>query len=77
MPPLVKTPSGYVQQSPWLTIAHKQLELMGRYMVVGVTPAARTRVMAGSPITAGPALRIERSSSRRRSMGSPEGRNGK
>ena len=28
-PPLVKTPSGYIQQSPWLTIAHKQLELMG------------------------------------------------
>jgi P27 family predicted phage terminase small subunit len=46
-PPLVKTPSGYVQQSPWLTIAHKQLELMGRYMVeLGMTPAARSRVMA-------------------------------
>ena len=41
-PPLVKTPSGYIQQSPWLTIAHKQLEIMGRYMVeLGLTPAAR------------------------------------
>ena len=46
-PPLVKTPSGYVQQSPWLAIANKQLELMGRYMVeLGLTPAARSRVMA-------------------------------
>ena len=44
-PPLVKTPSGYVQQSPWLTIANKQLELMGRYMVeLGLTPAARSRL---------------------------------
>jgi P27 family predicted phage terminase small subunit len=50
-PPLVKTPSGYVQQSPWLTIAHKQLELMGRYMVeLGLTPAARSRVMSDAPI---------------------------
>jgi P27 family predicted phage terminase small subunit len=44
-PPLVKTPSGYIQQSPWLLIANKQLELMGRYMVeLGLTPAARSRV---------------------------------
>ena len=32
-PTLFKTPSGYVQQSPWLGIVNKQLELMGRYMV--------------------------------------------
>jgi len=56
-PPLVKTPSGYVQQSPWLTIAHKQLELMGRYMVeLGLTPAARSRMHAGAAI--GPAIVI-------------------
>ena len=49
-PPLVKTPSGYVQQSPWLTIANKQLELMGRFMTeLGMTPAARSRVTAGDP----------------------------
>jgi P27 family predicted phage terminase small subunit len=50
---LYKTPSGYVQQSPWLGIVHKQLELMGRYMVeLGMTPAARSRVsvpLAGAP----------------------------
>ena len=62
----MKTPSGYIQQSPWLGIANKQLELMGRYMVeLGLTPAARSRVMADSPL--GPRcvvstepLRIER-----------------
>jgi P27 family predicted phage terminase small subunit len=44
-PMLFKTPSGYVQQSPWLGIANKQLELMGRYMVeLGMTPASRSRV---------------------------------
>ena len=61
-PPLVKTPSGYVQQSPWLTIVHKQLEIMGRYMVeLGLTPAARSRVMADSPIMGrGLPLQIER-----------------
>ncbi len=58
----MKTPSGYVQQSPWLTIVHKQLEIMGRYMVeLGLTPAARSRVMADSPIMGrGLPLRIER-----------------
>lgn len=50
-PPLVKTPSGYIQQSPWLLIANKQLELMGRYMVeLGLTPAARSRVSAGAGV---------------------------
>lgn len=43
-PPLLKTPSGYVQQSPWLSVANKQLEIMGRYMAeLGLTPAARSR----------------------------------
>jgi P27 family predicted phage terminase small subunit len=44
-PMLLKTPSGYVQQSPWLGIVNKQLELMGRFMVeLGMTPAARSRL---------------------------------
>lgn len=46
-PLLLKTPSGYVQQSPWLSVANKQLELMGRYMAeLGLTPASRSRVVA-------------------------------
>ncbi|MEO1276034.1 MAG: phage terminase small subunit P27 family [Pseudomonadota bacterium] len=44
-PLMLKTPSGYVQQLPWLAVANKQLELMGRYMgELGITPASRTRV---------------------------------
>jgi P27 family predicted phage terminase small subunit len=57
-PVLFKTPSGYVQQSPWLGIANKQLELMGRYMVeLGLTPASRSRVATGMEalLTIGPA----------------------
>ena len=46
-PMLIKTASGYVQQSPWLSIANKQMELMGRFMSeLGLTPAARSRVAA-------------------------------
>ena len=52
-PALYKTPSGYVQQSPWLGIVNKQLELMARFMVeMGMTPAARSRV---STLLAAPA----------------------
>ena len=44
-PMLIRMPSGYVQQSPWLSISNKQLELMGRYMTeLGLTPSARTRL---------------------------------
>lgn len=44
-PALLKAPSGYVQQSPWLSVANKQLELMGRYMSeLGLTPSSRTRL---------------------------------
>ncbi len=59
-PPLVKTPSGYVQQSPWLTVANKQLELMGRYMAeFGMTPASRSRVAAMEPHTSNLPTKIE------------------
>jgi len=50
-PVLLRTPSGYAQQSPWLSIANKQLELMGRYMAeLGLTPSARTRLDLGSDV---------------------------
>lgn len=46
-PLLIKTPSGYVQQSPWLSVANRQMELMGRYMAeIGLTPASRSRIAA-------------------------------
>jgi P27 family predicted phage terminase small subunit len=56
-PLLIKTPSGYVQQSPWLGIANRQMELMGRYMAeIGLTPASRSRVMASSMAASDPGL---------------------
>lgn len=49
-PMLIRTPSGYVQQSPWLSVANKQMELMGRYMAeIGLTPASRSRVASLLP----------------------------
>ena len=44
-PSIIRLPSGYIQQSPWLTISNKQLELMVKYMSeLGLTPAARSRL---------------------------------
>jgi P27 family predicted phage terminase small subunit len=59
-PMLLKTATGYVQQSPWLSIANKQLELMGRYMTeLGLTPAARSRVAAFAEAAVAPVNKIE------------------
>lgn len=44
-PPLLKTPAGYVQASPWIAISNKQVELMTRLMAeIGLTPSARSRL---------------------------------
>lgn len=44
-PAILRMPSGYIQQSPWLTISNKQLELMAKYMAeLGLTPASRARL---------------------------------
>lgn len=52
-PPLLKTPAGYVQVSPWMTVANKQLELMAKFMVeLGLTPAARSRLAIQMPDSA-------------------------
>lgn len=49
-PVMLKTPSGYVQQSLWLSVANKQLKLMGRYMAeLGITPASRSRISVTDP----------------------------
>jgi P27 family predicted phage terminase small subunit len=50
-PALLKMPSGYVQQNPWLTIASKQLELMHKYLSeFGLSPVARSRVNIKSTV---------------------------
>jgi len=60
-PMLLKTATGYVQQSPWLSIANKQLELMGRYMAeLGLTPASRSRVAGHAAGAIVPVNKIER-----------------
>lgn len=60
-PPMLKTPSGYVQQSPWMSVANKQMELMGKYMAeLGLTPAARSRIVALDAPADSPLQRIER-----------------
>ena len=54
-PMLIKAPSGYIQQSPWLSIANKQLELMGRFMAeMGLTPTARARLPGMADPATGP-----------------------
>jgi P27 family predicted phage terminase small subunit len=54
-PLLIKLPSGYIQQSPWLAIANKQLELMYKYMAeLGLSPASRSRVSTLPAVRAKP-----------------------
>src|SRR6185312_10311163 len=49
-PAILKMPSGYIQQNPWLTISNKQLELMHKYMCeLGLSPVSRTRVDVRRP----------------------------
>lgn len=44
-PPLLRTPAGYVQASPWLAISNKNLELMHKFIgELGLSPVSRTRV---------------------------------
>lgn len=51
-PDLVKTPSGYVQQSPWYSIAARSEDQFKGYLALfGLSPADRTRLLAGVPMT--------------------------
>lgn len=44
-PPLLKTPAGYVQPSPWLAISNKAVELMHKFAAeLGLSPTSRSRV---------------------------------
>jgi P27 family predicted phage terminase small subunit len=47
----IKTPSGYEQASPWLSVANKALALMRSYASeFGLSPATRSRVSAVDPL---------------------------
>ena len=44
-PALIRLPSGYVQPSPWLGIANKQLDIMHKCLgELGLSPVSRARV---------------------------------
>ncbi len=44
-PILIRLPSGYIQQSPWLGIAHKSQEMMHKFAgELGLSPVSRSRV---------------------------------
>jgi P27 family predicted phage terminase small subunit len=48
--PVVKSPSGYPIQNPWLAIANKAMEQMLRWGAeLGLSPASRTRIKAAPP----------------------------
>jgi P27 family predicted phage terminase small subunit len=48
---MVKSPSGYPQQSPYLAIANRQAEIMMRIASeFGFTPASRSRISAPSSV---------------------------
>ena len=53
---VIRTPSGYPQQVPYISIAQQYLRLMNQFAEqFGLTPAARSRIIAGSNEGAGPA----------------------
>lgn len=53
-PVLLKLPSGYIQQSPWLSIANKAQDTMLRFASeLGLSPVSRGRV-APRPVTPTP-----------------------
>jgi P27 family predicted phage terminase small subunit len=47
---MVKSPSGYPQQSPYVAIANRQAEIMMRIATeFGSAPASRSRISAPAP----------------------------
>jgi P27 family predicted phage terminase small subunit len=46
-PLVIRLPSGVIQQSPFVSIANKQLELMHKFLAeLGLSPSSRSRVSA-------------------------------
>ena len=51
---VIRTPSGYPQQVPYISIAQQYLRLMNQFAEqFGLTPAARSRIIAGNESNAG------------------------
>ena len=48
---MVKSPNGHPMQSPYVAVANKQVEIMGRIAAeFGMTPSSRTRIRVGGRI---------------------------
>jgi P27 family predicted phage terminase small subunit len=48
---MVKSPNGYPMQSPYVAVANKQVEIMGRIAAeYGMTPSSRTRIRVGEQV---------------------------
>ena len=48
---MVKSPNGHPMQSPYVAVANRQVEIMGRIAAeFGMTPSARTRIRVGDGI---------------------------
>jgi P27 family predicted phage terminase small subunit len=47
---MVKSPNGFPMQSPYVAVANKQVEIMGRIAAeFGMTPSSRSRIRAAGP----------------------------
>ena len=48
---MVKSPNGHPMQSPYVAVANRQVEIMGRIAAeFGMTPSARTRIRVGDKV---------------------------
>ena len=57
---VIRTPSGYPQQVPYISIAQQYLRLMNQFAEqFGLTPAARSRIIAGNGENSGPVDEME------------------
>jgi P27 family predicted phage terminase small subunit len=62
---VVKSPSGFPMQSPFLAIANKAMEQMRQFLgEFGMTPASRTRVHADPPAAPDPLDELRRQNGR-------------
>ncbi len=52
---MVKSPNGYPMPSPYVAVANKQVEIMGRIAAeFGMTPSSRTRIRVGEKLPEDP-----------------------
>ena len=64
---VVKSPSGFPMQSPFLAVANKALEQMRGFLVeFGMTPASRSKVRAELPVELDPMDELRMRNQRRR-----------